>query len=126
MFIAVFTQSLSGFGVALVAMALLPGFLDIRAATPLIALVALTMEVMLLNRYRSEVNWRVIRPMIFSAILGIPPMILYGNCRRWPPAEFKGNLQGFFLLTDSVVIMGHALSRNLTVKVWKNYVWTLP
>ena len=57
MFIAVFTQSLSGFGVVLVVMALLLGFLDIRVATPLIALVALTMEVMLLNRYRSEVNW---------------------------------------------------------------------
>ncbi|OQY29117.1 MAG: hypothetical protein B6I38_08570, partial [Anaerolineaceae bacterium 4572_5.1] len=39
-FLAAFTQSLSGFGVALVAMALLPGLIGIKSAIPLVALVA--------------------------------------------------------------------------------------
>ena len=38
-FLAVFTQSLAGFGSALIAMALLPGIVGIQIATPLVALV---------------------------------------------------------------------------------------
>lgn len=28
-----------------------------------------------------------------------PPVVIYGTCRCWQPAEFKSNLQGYFLLT---------------------------
>ena len=41
-FLGVFTQSLTGFGVALVAMAVLPDLIGIRVASPLVALVSLT------------------------------------------------------------------------------------
>ena len=55
-----------------------------------------------------------------------PPVILYGNCRRWEPAEFKSNLQGFFFINSVFVVIGHALSRNLTTTVWEAFVYVLP
>jgi len=193
-FLAVFTQSLSGFGSALVAMALLPAVIGIQVATPLVALVILTIEVFLLIRYRQALNivavWRIIVASlagvpfgilllshlsdgIVLTILGIviagyaiyalleaftdrirlpklehpawaygsgliagmlggayntsgPPVIIYGNCRRWGTAEFKGNLQGFFVPSSLVVALAHAWNRNLTPEVWHLYLWSIP
>jgi uncharacterized protein len=58
--------------------------------------------------------------------VGGPPVIIYGNCRGWEPDEFKGNLQGFFLLNDGLAIINHAFAGNLTHKVWTGYLWALP
>jgi uncharacterized membrane protein YfcA len=58
--------------------------------------------------------------------VGGPPVIIFGNCRRWQPDEFKSNLQGFFLVNDVIVIVTHAFSGNLTPAVWQNYLLALP
>ena len=71
-FLAVFTQSLAGFGVALVAMALLPDLIGIQRATPLVALVGLTLEFFLLLRYREALNINAIWRVALASILGIP------------------------------------------------------
>lgn len=55
-----------------------------------------------------------------------PPVVIYGNCRQWLPAEFKCNLQGFFLLNSAAVIATHALSGNFTRPVWQAYSLALP
>lgn len=188
-FLAVFTQSLSGFGIALVSMAMLPSLLGIRIATPLVALVAITLESTLLIRYRASINLRTIRPIALAAIVGIPlgvlilrkvneelaltvlgvvitgyalyalfnlrlpalkhplwaplagflsgllsgayntggpPVIIYGNARRWQPAEFKSNLQGLFVINDILVVTSHAVSGNFTPEVWRVYLYALP
>jgi uncharacterized membrane protein YfcA len=188
-FLAVFTQSLAGFGVALIAMALLPDLIGIQRATPLVALVAVTLEFFLLLRYRSALNlnaiWRValasivgiplgllalksVSDRIVLAVLGVviagyalyalldlhlpslehsswaygfgllagmlggayntsgPPVIIYGNCRRWHPAEFKSNLQGFFLLNSIMIVIGHIINQTLTPVVWGDFLWALP
>jgi len=188
-FLAVFVQSLSGFGVALIAMAFLPGIIGIQIATPLVALVSLTIEVFLLLRYRAELDIHAVLPIAVAAIVGIPlgiwafdgvdegyfliglgivitgyalyallniklpelaspvwayaagllagvlggayntsgpPVIIYGNCKRWPPLEFKGNLQGFFIISSLFVALGHAVGRNFTQTVWEYFLWTLP
>ena len=57
---------------------------------------------------------------------GGPPVIIYGNCRSWPPDEFKSNLQGFFLVTGLVVLAVHGLSGNFTGDVWRNLLYALP
>jgi uncharacterized membrane protein YfcA len=57
---------------------------------------------------------------------GGPPVIIYGNCRQWPPAEFKSNLQGFFLLNSLVVLLIHFVSGSFTTPVWRNFAWGLP
>lgn len=71
-FLAVFTQSLSGFGSALVAMALLPAIIDIRVATPLVAVVALVLEIVLVIRYHEALEIRAISRVVLAAVVGIP------------------------------------------------------
>ncbi len=178
-----------GFGSAMVAMALLPALLGLPVVSPLVALIAATLETLILLRYRSALNWRAIGRLSAGTLFGVPlgvlalgrvearlllstlggvivfyalyallrwrlpalrasgwgygfgfvaglfggayniagpPVIIYGDCRQWPPAEFKGNLQAYFLLADGLVIAGHALAGNLTPAVWSNYLLALP
>ncbi len=58
--------------------------------------------------------------------VGGPPAIIYGNCKGWDPDEFKGNLQGFFLVNDTIAIISHGFAGNITPLVWKSYIWILP
>lgn len=55
-----------------------------------------------------------------------PPVIIYGSCRRWYPAEFKGNLQGFFLPTGLLVLIGHGLQGNINTAVWYYVLISIP
>jgi uncharacterized membrane protein YfcA len=188
-FLAVFTQSLSGFGVALVAMSLLTPLIGIHSAAPLVALLAISLEIILLIYYRSALNVRAVWPLVLSSIVGVPlgvltlkqvdeeitlsilglvvlgyalygllkpsmpelrgggwgylmgflagilggayntsgpPVILYGDLRGWQPDEFKGNLQGFFLINSLVVVFSHAWAGNLTPDIWQHYLAALP
>lgn len=187
--LAIFTQTVSGFGVSLVAMSLLVNVMGIREATPLVALVAMTAELIILFHYRHAFNLRAVARLAAAAVAGIPlgliflqqvevevvttmlgvillayslysllcptlphldhpgwaygfgflggilggayntsgpPVIIYGTCRRWPPAEFKGNLQGFFMLVSTLAAIGHVISGNMTTAVWQNYLYAVP
>lgn len=55
-----------------------------------------------------------------------PPVIIFGSCRGWLPDEFKGNLQGFFLVNSAVVIAVHLFSGSYTAAVWHNFLLSLP
>ena len=188
-FLAAFTQSLSRFGLALVSMALLPAVIGIRLATPLVALVAIVIEVVLIIRYRESLEvhaiWKVVLAAVIGTPLGVlflsrvderialtvlgvviagyavyallglklprlenplwaylsgllggilggayntsgPPVIVYGDCRRWSPDVFKSNLQGYFIVSSLVVAGSHALSGNFTPLVWRTFWWSLP
>jgi hypothetical protein len=188
-FFAIFTQSVTGFGLALVSMPILASIVGIQVATPLIVLVAFLAEVFLILRYRRSINikavWRltlasaigiplgvmalkVLDENIVLSLLGIviflyalyallnlkfpkleggvwgyifgfisgvlggaynvagPLVIIYGNCREWKPKEFKGNLQGFFVVGTVVAIVSHGLSQNLTTTVWRIFLFSLP
>ena len=188
-FLAVFTQCLSGFGVALVAMALLPSMIGIHVATPLVAVIALVLEIILVYRYRQSLEvhaiWRIVLAALLGTPLGVyllsnvnenisltvlgivitgyavyallglkmprldgsawaylagwfggllggayntsgPPVILYADCRRWPPDVFKSNLQGYFLISSVAVVASHILNGNLTPQVWNIFWWTIP
>jgi uncharacterized membrane protein YfcA len=75
--------------------------------------------------------WAVIAGFLAGLLSGAysvggPPAIIYGSCRRWEPQEFKSNLQGFFLVNDTLAIISHGLSGNLTPAVWRNYLLVLP
>jgi len=58
-------------------MALLPFLLSIQIATPLVALVAISIEVILLIYYRQSLNIPAIVPIIFAAMIGIPIGIIF-------------------------------------------------
>ena len=188
-FFAVITQTLTGFGAGLVAMAFLPGLLGIRTAVPLVVLVTTSLELVLLIRLRSKFNFNAVWRLMLTSLIGIPlgvwalrginelvllfilglgmlgyalyslfefklprlnhpvwaylagflsgllggaysvagpPAIIYGNCRGWNPEEFKGNLQGFFLVGDCLAILNHAFVGNLTHLVWTDFLWAVP
>lgn len=184
LFLAVFTHSLTGFGSALVAMALLPGLIGLRMAVPLVALLALTLEVLLLFRYRQGFEIRDVWKLATASLVGIPlgvmvlrhvdenlvlvvlgivivgyalyglfelklprlensawayglgflsgllggaynisgpPVIIYGHARGWQLDRFKGNLQGYFVISSTFVAINHLISGNLTTDVWRLY-----
>lgn len=188
-FFAIFTQSATGFGLALVSMPLLVELVGIQTATPLVALIGATAELTLLLRYRHAFNLRSVARLSAASLVGVPlgvfflgrfngeaiirllgllivvyalyallrpqlpalthdrwaysfgfvagllsgayntsgpPVVIYGSCRRWQPAEFKSNLQGFFLLNSAMTILSHGLGQHFTAVVWENYWLALP
>lgn len=188
-FLAVFTQSLAGFGVALVAMALIPSLVGIQVAVPLVAILALALETVLTIRYRASFDLKSVWPIALASIVGIPlgiwilngfdetwlirilgvlisgyalysllnlhlpelrhpawgpgigflagilggayniagpPYVIYGTCRRWSPASFKGNLQGLFLINSLFVFASHFTSGNISPHVWGYFLWSIP
>ncbi len=189
LFLSAFTQSVSGFGLALVSMALLPKIIDLHLATPLVALISIVIEGSLILRYRLSLNIRAIWRMVLASLIGAPigivllsrteerialpilgiviggyalyallglrlpklehplwgylagflggmlggayntsgpPVIIYGDCRRWKPEEFKSNLQGFFLVSSALVLGLHILKGNITSEVLHYFYPSLP
>lgn len=188
-FLGAFTQSLTGFGVALVAMAILPSLWGLQVATPLVALTGIVLESVLLIRYRESLQiksiWRLVVASVVAIPIGIyvlrqlddrialfvlgliifgyalyaligfrlpelhhplwawltglasgmlggayntagPPIVIYGNCRRWSPQEFKSNLSGFFIVNSLMVVFTHFFSGNFTHEVMSIFWWVLP
>lgn len=188
-FFAGFTQSVVGFGFALIAVPLLIEQIGVQSAAPLASIASITTEVILLVRYRHSVNFNALGRLslasvvaiplgvlllqsaderLMMALLGVvvtgyalygllnlrmpeiqhpywaygfgfvsgllagaynvggPPVVIYGSCRRWTPAEFKSNLQGFFLINSVTIITAHALAQHYTMDVWQQYVTALP
>ena len=189
MLTSAFTQTLTGFGSALVSMSILPSLLGIQIASPLVALMAITLESILLIRLHGAINLKAVWRLSLAALIGIPiglvlarsvsedlvlsvlgiilvgyslyalitprlpelkhpawafafgfvggilsgaynvagpAAVIYGNCRRWQPDEFRSNLQAFFLVNDAFVLINHGLAGNLKPSVWSYYLVALP
>ena len=71
-FFAVLTQTVTGFGIALVSMSLLVQLLGIHVAAPLVAMVAAVLEFTLLVRHRDAINWRAVWRLSLASVIGIP------------------------------------------------------
>lgn len=188
-FLGAFTQSLTGFGSALVAMAFLPPLLGLEVASPLVAGIALGLEALMLIRYRESLKiesiWRVLAASLVGAPLGVyflsridenlalfvlgiiisgyamyalfgfhlpelnhpfwawitglvsgmlggayntsgPPVVIYGNCRRWNAGEFKSNLSGFFVINSVMVTTSHFFSGNYTAETMHFFGFGIP
>lgn len=66
-----FTQGITGFGSALVAIPLLTFFLDIKTAIPLCALNGLLITLVLTLRLQNHIDRRKILPLLFGSLPGI-------------------------------------------------------
>ncbi len=55
-----------------------------------------------------------------------PPVVIYGALRRWPPESFRATLQGCFVLTGLMILIGHGLSGLWTPLVMQLYLISLP
>lgn len=71
-FAAILTQSIAGFGVALVAMPMLVTLMQPVAASTLLAITSLPMQVIILWRYRHALQARSLWRLMVSSVIGIP------------------------------------------------------
>ena len=71
----------------------------------------------------------------FGAVAGVlagalnsaaPAVAMYGSARRWSPDAFRTNLQGYFLVVNTAVLLLHGLEGNLTGVFWQNILWAIP
>jgi uncharacterized membrane protein YfcA len=55
-----------------------------------------------------------------------PPLVVYGNLRRWSAAQFRATLQAYFLVASLLGTAGYA-SRGLLVEhVWRYFALCIP
>ena len=57
---------------------------------------------------------------------GGPPVVIYGSMRRWPPPLFRATLQGFFLFSNILVLIGHGVAGLWTREVMLLVLISLP
>jgi len=189
LFLSAFTQSLTGFGLALVSMPLLSLLIGLRQATPLVAVISIFVEIVLLWRYRDHLSGEPVLHLILASLVGVPlgvvflrhlpervmlgglglvlagygayalagwrlpalngrgwawlmglvagalggayntsgpPVILYGHAKGWPPAQFKANLQAFFLVSSSMVFLSHWLAGTIQPLTWRQAAFSMP
>ena len=55
-----------------------------------------------------------------------PPIVIYGTLRAWPPARFRATLQGYFLPTGFLILIGHGFSGLWTADVFLIFGIALP
>jgi uncharacterized membrane protein YfcA len=70
-FFGIFVQSVTGFGLALVAMPLLATMVGLVVAAPLIALIAMVNRVMMIFYYREHFDFHEIWRLMLASVLGI-------------------------------------------------------
>lgn len=71
-FLGAFSQSVSGFGLGLIIMPILSAQLGLEVTRPLVAVIAITVQVTILIRLRQAINFRTIGFMGLAGLLGIP------------------------------------------------------
>jgi len=73
--------------------------------------------------------------LVFGFVAGVlggayntngPPIVIYGSLRRWNPESFRATLQGYFLLTNIFIVLGHAFAGLWTKSVLSLYLLSLP
>ena len=71
-FLAAFIQGVTGFGSGLVAMALVPLFMELRDAVPVVALLGLAVNGVIMLQLRQHIDRRKVLPMVLGALAGVP------------------------------------------------------
>lgn len=115
LFLSAFVQGLSGFGVALVSMALLPAIIGIRDSIALVALVAFVVDFGVLLRYWRSLQFGKVLPLILASLAGVPLGIFL--LRR---AD-----EGLALAILGIILVGYALYAlsGLRLPELKGYFW---
>ena len=55
-----------------------------------------------------------------------PPAVIYGMLKGWPPERFRATLQGYFLPTGLVILLGHGAAGLWTGLVLRLFAFSLP
>ena len=54
-----------------------------------------------------------------------PIVVIYASFKQWKPEEFRSNLQGFFIVTNIVIMISHYFSGNLDSQFAANVGWAI-
>ena len=188
-FVSTLVRATLGFGNALVAMPLLAIILRIQIVTPLVALLALTISLMILLRDWRQAYFQTAGKLTFFSLLGIPvgllllkgsydaavkialaltvigfslfnlidperlslktdrtayifgfiagilgsaynthgpPIVIYGNLRKWPPESFRATMQSYFLATGILIVAAHGVAGLINREVLRYFLISLP
>jgi uncharacterized protein len=188
-FISTFVGSTFGFGLGLISMPLLALIIDLKTATPLMAVIAVTISVFIFAANWRKVKFRNIWKIIIASLVGVPiglfflkgtgdtimkvvlasmiilfalhsifsrinmslkaewpaylvgvlsgllssaynmggpPLIIYGNLKRWSPSNFRVTMYSFFLIGGIFVVTSHFLAGLITEQVTHYYLLSLP
>jgi uncharacterized membrane protein YfcA len=109
-FVAAALQGSLGFGFGLVTMSVLPRFLGIDGAVPLVALLGQLINVLLLVQLRRSVRWSHLRAVLLGGLLGTPVGVWMLASAK-PRALSVGlgvTLLGWFVLTKARDLRGGA------------------
>lgn len=54
-----------------------------------------------------------------------PIVVIYASFKQWKPEEFRSNLQGFFIVTNVVIMVSHYIGGNLDSQFAANVGWAI-
>ena len=188
-FLAALTQSITGFGFAIVSMSFLPKIIGLQTAVPLVTLVSVIGNITIWFSYRRDYSFQAVKQLIIASLIatpvgvylldyipeaialkglgiiilgyilydwlnlnlpnfkssiwaylfgtlsgilngaytvGGPPVIIYANCRRWHPQEFKANLTAVFFFSSLLAVLAHGWQGNITISVRQLAIYSFP
>ena len=108
LFFAALVASTFGFGVGLIAIPIIATFTDIRIATPLSAMAALTVIILILLKQWHEINFQSVWRLIVASCIGTPFGLLFlksiqGNLSKLILAVIIMLFSGYYLLSPGII-----------------------
>lgn len=55
-----------------------------------------------------------------------PPVVIYGVMRGWSKEKFRATLQGYFLISSLIIVIGHGLAGLWSPKIWQLFALSTP
>ena len=114
-FLAALTQSITGFGFAIVSMSFLPKIIGLQTAVPLVTLVSVIANIVIWFSYRRDYNFKAVKQLIIASLIGTPVGVLLLD---YIPEVIA--LKGL-----GIIILGYIIYDwlNLTLPSFKSAIW---
>lgn len=113
-----FIQSLSGFGMALVAVAALPLVIEVEQAIALIAIANLFVSAYTFWLHRHEFSWRAARPLVIGMIIGIPAGFYFMHSLK---SEALIHVLGIVLILIGLYDLLYGRMREVSLPEWAGW-----
>jgi len=75
-FLAALTQSITGFGFAIVSMSFLPGVVGLQTAVPLVILISIIANIIIWYSYRRDCNFKAVKRLVIASLIATPIGVL--------------------------------------------------
>ena len=114
-FLAALTQSITGFGFAIVSMSFLPKIIDLQTAVPLVTLVSVIANIVIWFSYRHDYSFEAVKQLIIASLIATPMGVLLLD---YIPEVIA--LKGL-----GIIILGYITYDwlDLTLPGFKSFIW---